>query len=353
MLALPEGGIVLGTGTPGQLWKVDPRYAARGVIESGVLDAKLQARWGQGSYSADIPTGGRLLVEYRAGNVEKPDETWSAWSTDARTLPLTRFLQYRATIESAAGKESPKLRSHSLYYATVNKPPMIDAVDVPQLARAPIADGANKIEIKWTASDPNGDRLVYDLDVRKEGWPDWVSVAKEVSETSFKWDPGSFPSGAYRFRVLASDAPSNRQSEKTSSNKESEPFSLDRESPVVTITSTKQVGKRVEIVTVGKDDQTRLVAAGYSLDGIDWWPLFPTMDCSIRPRKGLPFKPANSLPTPILSWFDIVTPPGIAAWRTRLFASSPPRNLRRELRRSGHGFSGSASLRRNHSHSAD
>jgi hypothetical protein len=300
MLALPDGGIVLGTGTPGQLWRVDPRYAAKGVMESVVLDAKLQARWGQGSSSAQIPPGSRLLLEYRSGNVEKPDETWSAWSTDARTLPLSRFLQYRATIESTEGRESPKLRSHSLYYSTLNKPPLIDTVDVPQLARAPIADGANKIEIKWSASDPNGDRLVYDLEVRKEDWPDWVSIAKEVSETSFKWDPAAFPSGTYRFRVSASDAPSNRQGEKTSSVKESEPFALDRESPAVTIVSVKQIGRKLEIGTVGKDDQTRLVAAGYSLDGIDWWPLFPDDGLFDASEEGITFQTGELPPNTYL-----------------------------------------------------
>ncbi|MBY0585991.1 hypothetical protein K2X85_02380 [bacterium] len=275
MISLPAGNVVLGTGTPGNLWRVEARYSPRGTIESSPHDAKMQARWGQGSTSAEVPTGARLLVEFRAGNVEKPDETWSLWSSDARSLPISRFLQYRATLESGQGNESPQLRNLSVYYATVNRPPIVDSIDVPNFAQTPVADGSTKIEIKWKGSDPNGDTLLYDVDVRKEEWPEWVAVAREMNETSFKWDPGSYPSGQYRFRVTASDAPSNRQSDQATSSKESEPFVLDRQAPAVTISSATQVGQKLDVSTVAKDDRTRLVSASYSLNGIDWWPLFP------------------------------------------------------------------------------
>jgi hypothetical protein len=275
MVALPDGSIVLGTGTPGHLWRVDARYALKGTLESAPHDAKMQARWGQGSYSGDVPTGSRFALEYRAGNVEKPDDSWSAWTADARSLPISRFLQYRLTLQSPDGKDSPRLRNLSVYYATVNRPPLVESVEVPNLAQAPISDGSSKLEIRWKGSDPNGDTLTYDVDVRKEGWPEAVAVAREMNETSLKWDPGSYPSGSYRFRVTASDGPSNRQAERATGTKESEPFILDRQSPIVTIGPIKQVGKKVEISTTAKDDQTRLVSASYSLNGIDWWPLFP------------------------------------------------------------------------------
>ena len=71
-------------------------------------------------------------MEYRAGNVEKPDESWSSWAADSSTLPLARFMQYRATLESPDGRQTPSLSDVSAYYATINRPPSIDSLDVPE-----------------------------------------------------------------------------------------------------------------------------------------------------------------------------------------------------------------------------
>jgi hypothetical protein len=275
MFPQPDGSVVIGTGVPGKIWVVENKYTGKGILESSIFDAKLQTRWGKGAWQGNVPTGAKLIVEFRSGNVEKPDETWANWTADASTLPLSRFMQYRATLESPDGRQSPSLSDVSAYYATINRPPMIDSLDVPNLINNPIADASAKLEIRWKATDPNSDKMVYDLDVLKEGWPDWVAVAREHAGNDFKWDPGSMPSGIYRFRVTASDAPSNRQGDKLSAIRVSDPFNLDRDPPAVVIASAKQVGKKIEVSTSAKDGQTRLTAAAYSLNGIDWWPLFP------------------------------------------------------------------------------
>jgi hypothetical protein len=298
MAAEPAGSSVLGTGVPGQLWRVSNRFSDRGLFASNVFDAKLQARWGKGQVRAEIPAGTRLAVEYRAGNVEEPDETWSAWSADAATLPLSRFLQYRATLESADGRSTPSLASVSVYFGTINRPPVVESLDVPDLVGKPIIDSAGKLAIRWKGSDPNGDTLVYDVEIRKEGWPDWVAVARELTASELSWEPGSLPSGIYRLRVIASDAPSNRQEEKLTGSATSAGFVLDRDAPIVTISSAEAKEGKIEVAVSAKDGDTRLTSAAYSLDGRDWWPIFPddglfdSMEEAITFHTG-PMSPAN------------------------------------------------------------
>lgn len=275
MVAQPDGSVVIGTGTPGKTWIVENRHAPRGLLLSEVFDAKLQTRWGKNAFKAEIPDKTRCTMEFRAGNVKDPDDTWSSWTQDSSTLPLARFLQYRAILETSDGASSPELSATSIYYASVNRPPMIDAIETPDLASSPISDASAKITIRWKASDPNGDALEYDLDVKKEGWPEWVSAARDVTSEDFQWDPTSMPSGVYRFRVTANDARANRQGEALSVSRESETFVLDRDPPQVTISAVRSLSPRFEIVASGKDGQTRLTTAAYSLDGAKWTPLFP------------------------------------------------------------------------------
>ena len=157
--------------------------------------------------------------------------------------------------------------------------------------------------------------MTYDLDVRKEGWPDWVAVSRDHSGSDFRWDPGSMPSGTYRFRVIASDAPSNRQGDKLSVSRfVSDPFTLDRDPPAVTIAAAKQVGKRIEVNTSAKDGQTRLTAAAYSLNGLDWWPLFRMTGCLILWKKSSRFNPTSGHPDRIYCSSDFATPLAIWEW---------------------------------------
>jgi hypothetical protein len=275
MVSRPDGAVVLGTGTPGKLWVVEPHYSPKGAVVSEVFDAKLQSRWGKNMANVEAPEGASVSIEFRAGNVRQPDDTWSPWSSDSSALPPSRFLQYRATLETSRADATPALYSLTVYYATVNRPPILETLEIPNLAASPVTTAGGKIEIRWKAADPNGDPLIFDLDVRKEGWPDWISIAREVQVGEFQWDPQSMPSGVYRLRITASDALANRRQDALSTSRESEPFVLDRDPPVVSIRSAERVGRRFEVVAFAKDDQTRLAAAAFSVDARNWKPIFP------------------------------------------------------------------------------
>lgn len=271
----PDGSVVVGAGGRAAAYQLDDRLAAAGTLFSSVLDAKLPARWGRAQSRSEAPVGTSIELAFRAGNIADPDETWSNWADDPSQLPVARFLQYRVSLASPAGKNSPTFQQLAVYYATVNQPPKLEKIEVPDIQKSPVVNAGSKLTIKWKATDPNNDPLEYRLELRKEGWPEWVTLAKDLSKSEYEWDPGSLPGGSYKVRVVASDAAGNPDGQALVAAKTSEEFALDRESPTVQILSSEIKERRAEVKVLARDGESRLVSAGYSIDGKAWTPLFP------------------------------------------------------------------------------
>jgi hypothetical protein len=278
LLAEPKGGLLLGAGDPGAVVRLNPGYVAKGTIVSDVLDTKLISRFGALSWRADRPEGTSVAFQVRTGNVGEPDATWSSWSPEqtnpesARAQsPAGRFAQYRAVLSTQDTAVTPELRSVALRYQTANLPPEITRIDVPDVSTADGTARQARLTLRWDVTDPNGDDLNYTLHIRKEGWPDWVRLGDEhLTSSNYDWDTTSVPAGLYRFRVTASDRPSNNPDDALSRDRTSEPFIVDHEAPTVEIVPKS----RGAVVTL-KDKYTRLVKAAYALDGGDWTPIFP------------------------------------------------------------------------------
>ncbi|MFW9991144.1 MAG: CARDB domain-containing protein, partial [Candidatus Odinarchaeota archaeon] len=64
--------------------------------------------------------------------------------------------------------------------------------------------GGSTVTISWTASDPNGDSLTYDVYYKDASF--WNLIAPGVTGTSYAWDTTGLPGGTtYKVRVVASD----------------------------------------------------------------------------------------------------------------------------------------------------
>ncbi len=86
----------------GKLYKIGPETVAEGTYESAVLDAKSVASWGRIWWRS----AGNVQIQTRSGNTERPEETWSAWSTVNGSTgsgqiasPKSKFLQWRAVLK--------------------------------------------------------------------------------------------------------------------------------------------------------------------------------------------------------------------------------------------------------------
>ena len=295
-----SSAVYAGTGTVGSVYKIGTDTAAgsllTGTFQSTVHDAGDRSRWGTLDWTADTPASTTVVLQTRSGDVERPDDSWSAWSaplTNAAgqtvTSPPARFIQYQAVLTGPATGAAPRLRDVSLFYLPRNHAPVVSVV------KPAGSDALSKTALlQWSASDPDRDTLVYDVFYSADSGKTWKPVQKRavpngakapedaaaqskanleklanvppaikaqitaqvaastagssdaaskaargLKETSFSWDTTEVPDGQYQIEVVASDKPSNPDGALTS-KAVSAPFLVANTAPTLTL-GTPQV----------------------------------------------------------------------------------------------------------------
>lgn len=320
----PGGRIYVATGNVGKIYQMGPGLEPRGTLESDVLDSGLFSQWGRLRFEASL-NGGGVSIQTRSGNLDQPQKNWSPWSASISTStgagitsPASRFVQWKAIL-TAAGGNSPELDSVDLAYLPKNVEPHVDQIEItaanyrfpagisvtqiqtlplpPMAALAPrnerpaatpASAGESPTAItpatispalqfakgylgaRWTAGDPNGDSLVYTLEIRGEQEKEWKPLKDKVSEKYYSWDSTAFPDGPYRIRVTASDSPSNPPAEALTGSLVSEPLLIDNTAPGITGLTAARNGAKLEVHWHAADALSRIAKAEYSLDGADW-----------------------------------------------------------------------------------
>jgi hypothetical protein len=311
------GGLYAVTGNPGKVYTLGPDSEAEGTFESNVFDAALYSLWGRLSFQATL-NGGSVSIATRSGNLDSPNRNWSAWSapvTDPKGAPIVsppaRFVEWQATLRAGPGGASPELDSVQVAYLPKNVEPRVDLIDMtppnykfpapsvsgggprqslslPALTRrpapsAPATPTENEstatpamqfakgwVGARWLASDPNGDSLIYTVEIRGAAEKEWKPLKDKLTEKYYSWDSTAFPDGEYRLRVTASDAPSNPPSEALAASLESDPFIIDNTPPRITGLTAARAGGKLEVRWRAADALNNIEKAEYSLDGGDW-----------------------------------------------------------------------------------
>jgi hypothetical protein len=129
--------------------------------------------------------------------------------------------------------------------------------------------------IQWKGSDPNGDALIYDIDLRVEGSDTWSSVGKDLDATSFTWDTRSIPDGRYRVRVRASDRSDNSVGEELKAEAISQPFTVDNTAPSVESLDLRGETRAALVSGKAEDGQSVLVKVEVAVDDQDWREVTP------------------------------------------------------------------------------
>jgi hypothetical protein len=125
--------------------------------------------------------------------------------------------------------------------------------------------------LQWTASDPNGDQLVYQLWFRpgnREGDEGWLQVAKDVQDTYVSFDATALPDGVYRFKLAASDSPANEPESALTTERVSDPVVIDHTPP--SLGEVRREGGRLRVVV--RDTASPIREAVYSVDAAEWKP---------------------------------------------------------------------------------
>lgn len=319
-----ENSIYAAGSNQGKVYKLQSQLAPNGTFESRVMDAKVVSSWGKVNWRFNNPSAGSVKVSTRTGNTEKPDNTWSDWSSpysgsgQPLTNPMARYLQWRAVFErgtksggndtlegvqisylqenlrpqvlnitvmppGVALQKIPSMpgSSMSLNLSTTNtdgqslNSPRLRGKELnPMPPRQALQPGAQSFT--WKAADDNDDNLEYSIYFRGEGESDWKLLAKELTDTFYTLDGTSLPDGAYRLKVVATDAPSNSFGKALIGELVSKPFVVSNTTPAITIASQTVNGKRVEIQFHAKIGAGHIASGEFSIDGGDWYLVFPT-----------------------------------------------------------------------------
>jgi hypothetical protein len=130
-----SGRILGATSNPGKVFALSSDPAKTGTYESDVRDAGTVATWGVIRWRAAL-NGGKIEVATRTGNTSTPDETWSAWSKpysngngEQIASPNARYLQWRMTMSASTGS-GPVLTSVTAAYLPRNLRPIVSSITV-------------------------------------------------------------------------------------------------------------------------------------------------------------------------------------------------------------------------------
>jgi sugar lactone lactonase YvrE len=321
-----EGRLYAATGNVGKVYEIGPGLEREGTIESDVFDAGMYSLWGRLSFEANL-NGGKVALAARSGNLDQPQKNWSAFSAPITETkggrvdsPAARFVQWKATLTADGAGHSPQLESVDLAYLPKNVEPRIEEIEMtppnykfpapvtllvstqqtlslPPLGRRP-AGGAPAISLdtttttpamqlakghvgaRWLASDPNGDSLIYTVEIRGAGETEWKLLKDRVAEKYISWDSTAFPDGEYHLRITASDAPGNPPTEALTARMESDAFWIDNTPPKISDLAATRAAGKLEVRWHAADALNHITKAEYSLDGGEWTAVAPVTKLS-------------------------------------------------------------------------
>jgi hypothetical protein len=313
VVGLIDGGAALLTQGPGQvLWRREGAREAR--YRADGQSFPIPVRFGE--YRV-LPAGDGVRIRFRSGASEKPDESWLPWtewlpaSGGAVPLPPASSLQWEVELAEGSSVErvevalrdinlAPRIMELSaeepgVAYLAVTPPGgPVDDHDRPDVRGAfTVIDleadpprngdkgkGYDRVAfrpVSWTVLDLNKDALLFRLEVEREDGV-LMTVRDELASAKIAdglvsgkigVDMTALPDGRYRFRLTASDGPSN-PGEALTALRHSAWFAVDNTPPRVVLT---RQGEQWAVVV--EDAGSALTRVEWSRDGSQWRALAP------------------------------------------------------------------------------
>jgi hypothetical protein len=295
-----RGDSIVGiSGAGARALSIGPAVEKDAIYLSPILDARNVSTWGRLGWMHK----GTVSVQVRTGNVEQPDGTWSDWRSVSETerktaLPNARFFQWQVKLGTAAS-----ISSVSVAFAQLNVAPEVINIQIlpTNVALAPnvqlptdpnieasgmdpalfgLPGGAmpprrlyqrGALGIQWTAEDRNGDRLLFDVSVRKTDESEFRTIRRDLTETFTTVDGLTLADGEYVFKVTAKDSAANPTGQGLTGSLTSSPISVDNSAPTVSqVGRIAADGVTASVRFEAKDLGGHIGRAEYSVNGGDW-----------------------------------------------------------------------------------
>jgi len=294
----------------GKLFRFDKELVAEGSYESPVRDTKLISSWGRVWWRG----AGKVELQTRTGNGQRPDSTWSEWTAAYRepegnqiSSPRARFIQWRATLRTMGATGPTWMEDVSVAYLPRNVAP-----EVLSITALPIGVGLQQVaqmqidpnvessgldpslfgavaqapprrlfqrgarSFQWQAEDRNGDTLEYAIYYRSLNETTFRLLKDKLRDNFYTIDGATLADGRYIIKITASDAPDNPAGQALTGERLSEPVDIDNTPPVVRVVGQPQLKPNGVSVTFAVEDATgKVKKADVSVDGAPWTPIFP------------------------------------------------------------------------------
>lgn len=330
-IVLDNDRLIIGTAPNGRILSMSTAPRKTSVYLSKTEDLNRISRIGRIWFDADTPKGTRVSLQIRTGNTEEPDKTWSNWSTNVDagidggpvSVPDGRYAQFKVNLESN-GKNTARVKSMHASLIRMNVAPLVEEVYTlrrgvylyvlppegkkektvtvssssldklrgwggsrPRPPRARQGSKPGMLTVAWRASDRNRDELLYRLEMKRSSKKNaaWQVLADDLTTNFYSVDSRAFPDGVYRFRVTATDRPSNPPSAALIDIESSIPVTIDNLAPAIgkiRIVASKKSEVSFEVVV--EDKISILEYAHFSLNGGPWLSL-PAKDGLLDARS--------------------------------------------------------------------
>jgi hypothetical protein len=134
------------------------------------------------------------------------------------------------------------------------------------------------------ASDPNGDDLLFKVEIRGVQEQEWKLLRDNVKERVLSWESNTFPDGEYIVRVTATDSADNPPDQALSASIESERFVIDNTPPRIANLTGARAGAKLNVRWSAADERSVIRKAEYSVNGGEWVMVQPTTRLSDAPE---------------------------------------------------------------------
>ena len=319
-----NGDILIGMSNSGRVKKLSTNRSMSGFFTTEVHDAGGISQWGRLEMIARTGPGSSIRIESRSGNREIPGREWSNWvplggdNSDMIASPPGQFLQLRATFNRSPVGETPRLNGLLVTQQHVNLRPSVGPVLVAPYASSTRSSSSRNqsdsngnsdserrtsstsrtrqlmkrtlLAVRWGASDPNDDKLAFDLYYRQAGQDDWLELDRVDDKRSYVWDVEGTPEGLTEVKVVASDRPGNPWETTLTAEYISNPFRIDYSNPVVTLNGAEVRPDGSVLVRGTATDASGVLRRGeYSIDSDDWLVFFPEGEIFDSPQETIAF----------------------------------------------------------------